>query len=45
MNLAAKKWIILKISSVILLPLMFWFAVNFIAIYDSNYFELVEFFF
>jgi len=23
---------------------MFWFAVNFIAIYDSNYFELVEFF-
>ena len=44
MNLAAKKWIFLKISSVILLPLMFWFAVNFIAIYDSNYFELVEFF-
>ncbi|MDC0352902.1 succinate dehydrogenase, hydrophobic membrane anchor protein [Candidatus Pelagibacter sp.] len=44
MNLAAKKWIFLKISSVILLPLMFWFAVNFIAIYNSNYFELVEFF-
>ena len=44
MNLAAKKWIFLKISSVILLPLMFWFAVNFIAIYDSNYVELVEFF-
>jgi len=44
MNLAAKKWIFLKISSVILLPLMFWFVVNFIAIYDSNYFELVEFF-
>lgn len=44
MNLAAKKWIFLKISSVILLPLMFWFAVNFIAIYDSNYVKLVEFF-
>ena len=44
MNLATKKWIFLKISSVILLPLMFWFAVNFIAIYDSNYSELVEFF-
>ena len=26
MNLATKKWIFLKISSVILLPLMFWFA-------------------
>ena len=44
MNLATKKWIFLKISSVILLPLMFWFAVNFIAIYDSNYLELLEFF-
>ena len=44
MNLATKKWIFLKISSVILLPLMFWFAVNFIAIFDSNYSELVEFF-
>ena len=44
MNLATKKWIFLKISSVILLPLMFWFAINFIAIYDSNYSELVEFF-
>ena len=44
MNLATKKWIFLKISSVILLPLMFWFAVNFIAIFDSNYSELVKFF-
>ena len=44
MNLATKKWIFLKISSVILLPLMFWFVVNFIAIFDSNYSELVEFF-
>ena len=44
MNLATKKWVFLKISSVILLPLMFWFAVNFIAIFDSNYSELVEFF-
>jgi succinate dehydrogenase / fumarate reductase membrane anchor subunit len=36
MNLATKKWIFLKISSVILLPLMFWFAVNFVKVYDSN---------
>ena len=44
MNLATKKWIFLKISSIILLPLMLWFIVNFIAIYDSSYLEVVEFF-
>jgi succinate dehydrogenase / fumarate reductase, membrane anchor subunit len=44
MNLATKKWIFLKISSVILLPLMLWFVVNFIAIYDNNYLEVVKFF-
>jgi succinate dehydrogenase / fumarate reductase, membrane anchor subunit len=44
MNLATKKWIFLKISSVILLPLMFWFIVNFVSIYDNNYSEIVKFF-
>jgi succinate dehydrogenase / fumarate reductase membrane anchor subunit len=44
MNLATKKWIFLKISSVILLPLMLWFTVNFIAIYDNNYLDVVKFF-
>ena len=45
MNLAAKKWILLKISSVILLPLMFWFAVNFVAIYDSRLLRISRIFF
>ena len=44
MNLAAKKWVFLKISSVILLPLMFWFILNFVSIYDNDYLEVVEFF-
>ena len=44
MNLAAKKWLFLKISSVILLPLMFWFILNFVSIYDNDYLEVVEFF-
>ena len=44
MNLATKKWIFLKISSVILLPLMLLFTVNFIAIYDNNYLDVVKFF-
>ena len=44
MNLATKKWIFLKISSVILLPLMFWFIINFVKVYDNDYLEVVRFF-
>ena len=44
MNLATKKWILLKISSVILLPLMFWFIINFVKIYDNDYLDVVKFF-
>ena len=44
MNLATKKWIFLKISSVILLPLMFWFIINFVNVYDNDYLEVVKFF-
>jgi len=44
MNLATKKWIFIKISSVILLPLMFWFIINFVMIYDNDYLEVVNFF-
>ncbi len=44
MNLATKKWIFMKISSLILLPLMIWFIVNFIAIYDQSYSEVLRFF-
>ena len=44
MNLATKKWIFLKISSVILLPLMFWFIINFVKVYDNDYLEVVKFF-
>ena len=41
MNLAAKKWVFIKISSVILLPLMFWFIINFVNIYDNDYLDVV----
>ena len=44
MNLATKKWVFIKISSVILLPLMFWFIINFINIYDNSYLDVVKFF-
>ena len=44
MHKSTKKWLMLKLSSVILLPLMFWFIVNLTSIYDSNYNDVVNFF-
>tara|TARA_B100000965_G_scaffold93911_1_gene76666 strand:- start:140 stop:469 length:330 start_codon:yes stop_codon:yes gene_type:complete len=38
-----KKWLFLKISSLILLPLMFWFIINLVHIYDKSYQEVVVF--
>ena len=40
---ATKKWIFLRISSLILLPLMFWFVVNLVNFYDKTYVEIVGF--
>ena len=44
MKIATKKWIFLKISSIILLPLMLWFTVNLVSIYDKNYTDIFVFF-
>ena len=41
---ATKKWIFLKISGAILIPLMLWFIVNLITIYDQEYTKVVNFF-
>ena len=41
---ATKKWIFLKISGAILAPLMLWFVINLIAIYDQDYSNVVNFF-
>jgi len=43
MKSVTKKWILLKISSLILIPLMFWFIVNFVSIYDNDYQSIVGF--
>ena len=40
---ATKKWVFLKVSSLILLPLMFWFIINLVNIYDKNHQDIVEF--
>ena len=41
---ATKKWIFLKISSAILVPLMIWFLFNLVSFYDKAYDEIILFF-
>jgi len=44
MHHSTKKWLAIKFSSIILIPLMFWFIVNLTSIYDESYTEIVNFF-
>ena len=41
---ATKKWIFLKISGAILIPLMLWFIFNLVIIYDQEYTSILNFF-
>ena len=43
MRVVTKKWLFLKISSAILIPLMIWFAFNLASIYDKSYVEVATF--
>ena len=44
MNSVTKKWMFMKISSAILIPLMLWFILNLVSIYDKDYIDIVNFF-
>tara|TARA_B100000963_G_scaffold313160_1_gene290972 strand:- start:1098 stop:1424 length:327 start_codon:yes stop_codon:yes gene_type:complete len=44
MHSSTKKWLSIKISSLILMPLMVWFLLNFVSIYDKDYYEILDFF-
>ena len=44
MNSVTKKWMFMKISSALLIPLMLWFILNLISIYNKDYIEVVNFF-
>ena len=44
MHASTKKWLFTKISSLILIPLMIWFIINFVSIYENDY-QIVAFFF
>ena len=44
MGSVTKKWLFLKVSSAILIPLMIWFVINFVSLYDQNYNQVISFF-
>ena len=44
MHTSTKKWLFIKISSLILIPLMVWFLLNFVSIYNRDYTEILDFF-
>ena len=41
---ATKKWIFLKVSSAIFVPLILWFLLNLVSFYDKSYEEVLLFF-
>ena len=41
---ATKKWVSLKLSSVIMVPFMIWFLIKFVSIYDREHQNVLEFF-
>ena len=44
MHSSTKKWLFIKVSSVVLIPFMIWFIINFTKIYDNDYQQILEFF-
>ena len=44
MNSVTKKWLFLKASSIVLIPLMVWFILNLVSVFDKDYIEVVSFF-
>ena len=44
MNSATKKWIFLRASSVVLIPLMAWLIISLTSIFDKDYFVVLSFF-
>ena len=44
MTNVTKKWMFLKVSSIILVPLMAWFIINLVSVYDKSYVDVIIFF-
>ena len=44
MNNVTKKWLLMRVSSVVLIPLMIWFILNLVSIFNKDYIDIVNFF-
>ena len=44
MHISTKKWLFTKFSSLMLIPFMVWFILNFVSFYQNDYIEVVIFF-
>ena len=44
MNTVTKKWLFLKVSSAIIIPLMIWFILNLVSVFDKDYVDIIGFF-
>ncbi|WP_415303881.1 succinate dehydrogenase, hydrophobic membrane anchor protein [Candidatus Pelagibacter sp. Uisw_090] len=44
MNNVTKKWLLMRVSSVVLIPLMTWFILNLVSVFNKDYFDIVNFF-
>ena len=43
MDRSTKKWLFIKLSSLLLIPFMAWFIINFVSILKSDYFAIIAF--
>ena len=43
MNNVTKKWVLMRVSSVVLIPLMTWFILNLVSVFNKDYVDIVNF--
>ncbi|MDC3280299.1 succinate dehydrogenase, hydrophobic membrane anchor protein [bacterium] len=44
MNNVTKKWLLMRVSTVVLIPLMTWFILNLVSVFNKDYVDIVNFF-
>ena len=44
MDNVTKKWLLMRVSSVVLIPLMTWFILNLVSVFNKDYVDIVNFF-
>jgi succinate dehydrogenase / fumarate reductase membrane anchor subunit len=44
MNNVTKKWLLMRVSSMVLIPLMIWFILNLVSVFNKDYVDIVNFF-